>query len=140
MLRSCTARHIRTAKRSAFEFHSNRELQRRTISHAPAQSLYSTPGSSSSKAPLSLKSYSTTPSQLQNDVTKSPGTPASSKPSSPEPLSPAYVSAVKVLATLLGYNSKTSTAIRETRDAYAVCANRDKEESNFIHNGKSVYI
>ncbi|KAF8323913.1 hypothetical protein DL93DRAFT_2047260, partial [Clavulina sp. PMI_390] len=47
--------------------------------------------------------------------------------------SPTTIAVVKGLAWLFGSGSKTSTAIRETRTAYDLCAKRDNEESKFIH-------
>jgi len=48
--------------------------------------------------------------------------------------SPTTVALVKGLAWLMGYKSKTSTAIRETREAYALCTKREVEEANFIQH------
>ncbi|KIO28624.1 hypothetical protein M407DRAFT_242942 [Tulasnella calospora MUT 4182] len=47
--------------------------------------------------------------------------------------SPLFVKGVKGLATMMGHNSKTQTAIRETRTMYQICAEREVKETGFIY-------
>lgn len=44
---------------------------------------------------------------------------------------------MKVVARLLGHNSKTTTAIRETRGMYQLCAEREVKETGFLYVGTS---
>ncbi|CAE7176441.1 unnamed protein product [Rhizoctonia solani] len=46
---------------------------------------------------------------------------------------PWVVRAVKLIAPLMGYHSKTTTAIRETRPMYAKCGERPEKESDFLY-------
>ncbi|KDQ08479.1 hypothetical protein BOTBODRAFT_179831 [Botryobasidium botryosum FD-172 SS1] len=66
-----------------------------------------------------------------------PPPPPRSTPASPPhqraPPSPTSVAFVKTLAKLFGYNSKSSTAIRETRTLYALCKDREDAEADFFH-------
>ncbi|CAE6537177.1 unnamed protein product [Rhizoctonia solani] len=46
---------------------------------------------------------------------------------------PWVIRAVKAIAPLMGYHSKTTTAIRETRPMYAKCGERPERESDFLY-------
>ncbi|CAE6476432.1 unnamed protein product [Rhizoctonia solani] len=46
---------------------------------------------------------------------------------------PWVIKAVKAIAPLMGYYSKTTTAIRETRPMYAKCGERVEQESEFLY-------
>ncbi|KAG8903294.1 T-complex protein 1 subunit gamma [Tulasnella sp. 403] len=50
---------------------------------------------------------------------------------------PVFIKTIKSLAWLLGHNSKTTTAIRETRGMYQACAEREVKETGFIYVGSS---
>jgi len=90
----------------------------------------STPGSSSSSVAGSSRSSSTIPKPTQANPAEQ-----SERPRTPSWFlnSPTYAAAIRSLAWLMGYHSKTSTAIRETRQPYAQCAQRDGDESRFLH-------
>lgn len=53
--------------------------------------------------------------------------------------SPLFVKSVKGLALMLGHNTKTQTAIRETRTMYQLCAEREVKETGFIYVGTRCY-
>lgn len=50
--------------------------------------------------------------------------------------SPTFVNLVQGTARLLGHNSKTTTAIRESRELYRQCAEREVKETGFIYVGE----
>lgn len=60
----------------------------------------------------------------------------SAPPPSGKPYSHLTVSIVKGVAKLMGYNSRTSTAIRVTSDLYDRCAERAEAEADFWYGGE----
>lgn len=96
----------------------------------------------------STRSLSVTACRMQRPSTPPPQQPH--KPAHLSPLSPSAppqrvggyspltVSLVKGLAKLMGYNSKTSTAIRVTSDLYDLAAQQSHFDEHFWHNGEYI--
>ncbi|KAG8847540.1 Protein cbp3, mitochondrial [Tulasnella sp. 330] len=102
-----------------------------------------------------IHSSSITPAPAAVTVTTTSSTatpsvePSSSEPAAPKPFvapppykqstpqwlidSPTFVRSMRVVAKLLGHNSKTTTAIRETRGMYQLCAEREVKETGFLY-------
>lgn len=87
--------------------------------------------------PTSAPAAPTSVSESTTEV-KSFLAPPPYQPSTPQWIlnSPTLVNLGKGLARLLGYNSKATTAIRETRSVYEMCAEREVKEAGFIYVGE----
>ena len=125
MLRTSASLPLRVSQRATWHLNA---LGQRAFTNS--QTVLATPGSSSSKSSTSHDT-SRSPSAATRPVAEKN---TESQPSTPQQHSPTTVAFVKGFAWLMGYKTKTSTAIRETRDAYALCAQRDVEEADFIQS------
>jgi cytochrome b pre-mRNA-processing protein 3 len=56
-------------------------------------------------------------------------------PGSMESMSPLKQSVMKGIARVMGYNTRTATAIRATSDYYDRCSERDEKEATFFYDG-----
>ena len=110
------------------------QQQQQQRSFTNSQSLLDTPGSSSSKSTITTShGVSSAYYEVEKNSDNHPST-STPTPQQQTQHSPMTVAFVKGFAWLMGYKTKTSIAIRETRDAYSLCAERDVEEANFIQN------
>lgn len=108
------------------------QQQQQQRSFTNSQSLLDTPGSSSSKSTITTShGVSSAYYEVEKNSDSHPSTPTPQQQTQHSPMTVAFV---KGFAWLMGYKTKTSIAIRETRDAYSLCAERDVEEANFIQN------
>jgi len=126
LLRTSASLPLRVSQRTSRQLN---EIGQRSF--ANSQILLDTPESSSSKSTAShdVSRRNSSSTAARPGVEKY----GESQASTPQH-SPVTVALVKGFAWLMGYKSKTSTAIRETRVAYAFCAKRDIEEAKFIQN------
>ncbi|QRV80593.1 ubiquinol-cytochrome C chaperone domain-containing protein [Ceratobasidium sp. AG-Ba] len=100
-------------------------------------SRYSTPSQipPSSSQPTSSQTTSLDPGPKDISTPPEPPIEYSRKPREISSLSknPWVVRAVKLIAPFMGYYSKTTTAIRETRTMYALCGERLEKEQDFLY-------
>ncbi|KAG9097345.1 Protein cbp3, mitochondrial [Ceratobasidium sp. UAMH 11750] len=96
-------------------------------------SRYSSPAKLPSSPPPTSSSDAKGPKELSTPP--EPPIEYSRKPREISSLSknPWVVRAVKLIAPFMGYYSKTTTAIRETRTMYALCGERLEKEQDFLY-------
>ncbi|KAG9026962.1 Protein cbp3, mitochondrial [Tulasnella sp. JGI-2019a] len=123
------ARGGASAQRAAYT------LQRsQTLSRNSRRAVHSTPATlASSTAPTTSDASSSTTATTSEP--KPFVAPPPYKQSTPQWLldNPTFVRTMRAVAWFLGHNSKTTTAIRETRGMYQICAEREVKETGFLY-------
>ncbi|KAB5590180.1 hypothetical protein CTheo_6373 [Ceratobasidium theobromae] len=111
-----------------------RQVPRRTLTPRLV-SLYSTPTQQTGSTPPGTTPESDKKGPRILTTPPEPPIEYSRKPREISSLSknPWVVRAVKAIAPFMGYYSKTTTAIRETRSMYALCGERLEKEQDFLY-------
>lgn len=128
--------------RASLHLVSRQHLRHILRASAPALRYQSSSSSSSSGHTYATTSTPPPPSSSTSPPSGNPNSASSSAAASssnvatPPGSSPIRDSLIKGVAKVMGYNTRTATAIRTTSDYYDRCSERDEREGSFFYEGE----